>query len=234
MADYEQSLSIMTDPVAKANGIIFLTEGTYQFQLESGTTFTLYASPGTPKDGNPLSESAFEYPPSEDRFNPRIYPGPRWKIATGTPKSVIPDGVDIVMTHGPTQYILDCGANGYSQGYDHLRWTIARTNPRLHCFGHVHSGYEAQRIDWESSNVTGKDDDHIELLAQEFVGKNQARKKGFASLPPGSAVAPSGNQTLMINTAIMNNRMEATNTPWKVELVLPVEDASRFDHRTES
>lgn len=74
MADHEQALSIMTDPVAKANGIIFLTEGTYRFQLKSAATFTLHASPGTPKDGKPLSESAFEYPSSQDRFNPPTYP----------------------------------------------------------------------------------------------------------------------------------------------------------------
>lgn len=83
--------------------------------------------------------------------------------------------------------------------------------------------------------MTGKEGDHIELLSQEFVGWNQARRQGFASFPPGSAAALSENQTLMINAAIMNHRMEATNAPWKVELVLPVEEpsTSRFDHRTE-
>jgi predicted phosphodiesterase len=222
LADHEGALAIVTDPVAKAHGVVFLAEGTYQVQLKSGATFTLYASPYTPKDGNPLSESAFQYPSSHDRFNPPNYPGPRWKIPAGTSASLIPEGVDIIMTHGPPRYILDRNANGDSTGCDHLRRAIARTKPRLHCFGHIHDGYGAHRIDWESSNVTGNEDEHIELLPHEFVGRNQARKKGFANLPPASADALAGNQTLMVNAAIVDTNMEATNAPWRVELAFPV------------
>jgi predicted phosphohydrolase len=48
----------------------------------------------------------------------------------------IPDDTDILITHGPPQGILDGG-----QGCAALRRAVILVQPRLHVFGHVHSGY---------------------------------------------------------------------------------------------
>ncbi|KAJ8112629.1 hypothetical protein OPT61_g5047 [Boeremia exigua] len=104
-ADIERARSLISsDPssLASKNGITFLEEGTHAFTLRSGASFTLYASPFTPAFG----ASAFQYPTIEDRYNPTPAT-PSWARNTGTEKSRIPDNVDIVMTHGPAQYILD-------------------------------------------------------------------------------------------------------------------------------
>jgi hypothetical protein len=122
---------------------------------------------------------------NRDRFNqPNVTPS--WAENAGNKMSVIPEGVDIVMTHGPPQYVLDRTADGSSAGCEHLRRAIARVRPRMHCFGHVHKGYGAQRVwyDDDDRKKLNEGDDHMVPLPQEWVGKNQAKRKGYASLPP--------------------------------------------------
>lgn len=127
---------------AAAQGVTHLAEGTHTFTLANGATFTVYASPYTPQFG----ASAFQYPTAEDRFNPATTT-PAWATNTATPASTVPEGVDIVVTHGPSKYVLDdTGNGGSSGGCEHLRRAICRARPRMHCFGHVHRGYGAQRV----------------------------------------------------------------------------------------
>jgi Icc-related predicted phosphoesterase len=54
----------------------------------------------------------------------------------------VPDGTDILVTHCPPYGILD-GAAGTDEheGCSALREAVARVKPRLHVFGHVHTGY---------------------------------------------------------------------------------------------
>ncbi|KAF2255050.1 Metallo-dependent phosphatase [Trematosphaeria pertusa] len=207
-------------PEARRAGVSVLDEGTHTFTLKSGATFSIYASPWTPKYG----ASAFQYPSNKDRFNEF---SPKWAENVGTETSVIPEGVDIVMTHGPPKYILDSTSDGRSAGCEHLRRAIARTRPKLHCFGHVHRGYGAQRIEfdpkWEEEEKSGDDLDCIVALPKEWVGKNQAKRKGYASLPPNSAEAfRDRKQTLMVNAAVMDEKDEPGNAPWVVNLELPL------------
>lgn len=54
----------------------------------------------------------------------------------------IPDGVDVLITHGPPHGILDAAADGHLCGCPDLRDTITqRVKPRLHIFGHIHEAY---------------------------------------------------------------------------------------------
>lgn len=120
------------------------------------------------------------------------------------------------MTHGPAKYVLDCAADGSSAGCEHLRRAVARVQPRLFCFGHVHDGYGAQRLEFDREREDG-----IVPLAKEWVGKNQARRKGFASLPPGSVESFRGKrQTLAVNAAMEGEEGVLENAPWIVELDL--------------
>jgi Icc-related predicted phosphoesterase len=50
--------------------------------------------------------------------------------------STIPPDTDVLVTHGPPLGVLDCG-----QGCAALRRAVIRVKPKLHVFGHVHSGY---------------------------------------------------------------------------------------------
>jgi Icc-related predicted phosphoesterase len=50
--------------------------------------------------------------------------------------STIPEEIDILVTHGPPAGVLDGG-----EGCAALRRTVVQLKPRLHVFGHIHSGY---------------------------------------------------------------------------------------------
>jgi hypothetical protein len=206
-------------------GTHFLEEGTHHFTLESGAHFKIFVSPWTPYHGF----SAFQYPSNRDRFNqPNITPS--WAQNVGNDMSIIPEGVDIVMTHGPPQHVLDRSADGSSAGCEHLRRAIARVRPRMHCFGHVHKGHGAQRVWYDDDDKKKLDegDDRMVLLPQEWVGKNQAKRKGYATLPPGSTEAFRTNrqETLMVNAAILDDENKPENRPWLVELDLPMYESA--------
>jgi predicted phosphohydrolase len=55
----------------------------------------------------------------------------------------IPEGVDILVTHGPPSGILDRTATGEAVGCEALRDRITGMErpPRLHVFGHIHEAY---------------------------------------------------------------------------------------------
>jgi len=204
--------------VEKVSSVTFLKEGTHRFTLKSGASFSIHASPYTPKYGC----SAFQYATDEDRYNPPERT-PSWAKNVGTTTSIIPPNVDIVMTHGPPKYILDMARDGNSVGCDHLRRAIGNIRPKLHCFGHVHNGYGAQRVQYRSPVASRQeaDFDPIEPLSKEWVGATQAKRKGYAALSPGSAEQfKEGGQTLFVNAAIMDDQNEPARMPWVVDLEL--------------
>jgi len=54
----------------------------------------------------------------------------------------IPEGWDILITHGPPFGILDAvpGSNGHEGCPEHLE-AVIEARPRLHVFGRVHAAY---------------------------------------------------------------------------------------------
>jgi len=55
---------------------------------------------------------------------------------------LIPDDTDIVVTHGPPQYLGDTTLDKLSVGSRSLRETLlGRVQPLVHVCGHIHSGY---------------------------------------------------------------------------------------------
>ncbi len=54
----------------------------------------------------------------------------------------VPDGIDILITHGPPLDILDAapGTQGH-QGDPELLDAVQRIRPRVHAFGHIHGAY---------------------------------------------------------------------------------------------
>lgn len=58
---------------------------------------------------------------------------------------LIPVGIDILVTHGPPQYILDQTMSKEQVGCFDLAAAIRRVQPKLHVFGHIHEGYGQTR-----------------------------------------------------------------------------------------
>lgn len=82
----------------------------------------LYGSPWTPEFNN----WAFGYDHDVDVWND------------------IPEGTDVVVTHGPPYGILDKCEDGRSVGCPFLREHILeRVHPKLHVFGHIHHSHGA-------------------------------------------------------------------------------------------
>ena len=214
--DHEEVVNLWNDPTTRASGIVFLEEGTHSFVLESGAKFTVYASPYTPRYG----ESAFQYPSGQDRFNSTGTPV--WAECVATTKSAIPDFpvIDILMTHGPPKYILDDTAESNSGGCEHLRRAVRRSKPRIHCFGHIHRGWGARRAVYDEDGA----DDGLELMPPKFVGKNQCKRKGYATV--NLDALEHGKQTLFLNAAIMDDENEPSNAPWAISLDLPTMEGS--------
>lgn len=62
--------------------------------------------------------------------------------------SAIPEGVDIVVTHGPPYGILDKVPRGELVGCKYLRKELfERVKPKAHVFGHIHLGHGTQEVD---------------------------------------------------------------------------------------
>lgn len=60
----------------------------------------------------------------------------------------IPNGTDVLITHGPPKGILDIsGFDNESCGCADLLEAVNRIKPKLHVFGHIHHGYGQKVID---------------------------------------------------------------------------------------
>lgn len=54
---------------------------------------------------------------------------------------LIPPSIDILITHGPAQFILDKCDNGNVGSSALYNWIKYVERPKLHVFGHIHEGY---------------------------------------------------------------------------------------------
>jgi predicted phosphodiesterase len=59
----------------------------------------------------------------------------------------IPEGTDVLLTHGPPRGILDRTVRGESVGCDDLLDAVRRIRPRVHVFGHIHEAYGELELD---------------------------------------------------------------------------------------
>jgi Icc-related predicted phosphoesterase len=58
----------------------------------------------------------------------------------------IPEGTDIVVTHGPVHDILDRTVRGDLTGCEDLRTKIEEIKPKYHVFGHIHEAYGMKTV----------------------------------------------------------------------------------------
>lgn len=228
---------------AKRAGVTYLDEGTHEFVLKNGaklrvsfpsSTFSIlypwrvlltyspsqvYASPYQPE----FCDWAFPYFRHEDRYNPSHQCTPN---ATPIAQNPVPDfpAIDVMMTHGPPQGILDATDRGEHVGCGHLLRAARRCKPRLHCFGHIHEGWGAKTVKWR------KDDDldvqngkYIHSSDKVVVDRTEMLEERAAkvdiSMESGSKVN-FGEDTLMVNASIMTLQYQPMNGPWLVDLDL--------------
>ncbi|KAL5339058.1 Metallo-dependent phosphatase-like protein [Aspergillus crustosus] len=218
--------ALYTCPAALACGIHYMEEETRTFTLPStGANFTVHASPYTPE----FCAWAFAYPRREDRFNP----GPG---TAGTAKSIVPSypGVDILLTHGPPYGILDqVVGSGESVGCEHLYRAVERARPAVHVFGHIHEGYGARRVEWETSSSTSAPlapqtgaAAGIKTVEEIHLDRETAMEERSAYVDLTSSSERSlrrGEETLFVNASVVNAEYKGLNAPWLVDLDLVVD-----------
>ena len=204
--DHPAAIATMTGQAAKEAGVTFLSEGVHTFTLKNGATFNIYVSPYTPAFG----DWAFAYQHHEDRFNS---PSQVQEGVTSVAVNPIPDDVpiDIVMTHGPPSGILDWCPQG-TVGCPNLLKALGRVRPKMHCFGHIHEGNEAEIIDWSKRVVSGNATGDTRSYKSNRIERNYPASN--------SEIIVAGQETLAVNAAIMNGDDQPTNKPWLVTLDL--------------
>lgn len=198
LEDHARAVEVMKGQLAKEAGVTYLEEGTHSFTLKSGATFTIYASPYQPE----FNDYAFPYKRSEDRFNKS---GETAEGVASIAENPIPSfgsaGVDIVMTHGPPRGIRDECKDGH-QGCDNILRAVQRAKPLLHCFGHIHEGYGANKVVWKENGA--KEENSLVNNYPEAMELS----------------VESGKETLMVNAAILDGNHQPTNAPWIINLEL--------------
>jgi len=88
----------------------------------------------------------------------------------------IPNGTDILITHGPPYGILDCSlGSSVHQGDPVLFEAVKRVRPKLHLFGHIHGAhgiYETENTTFLNAALLGPDGD----IAKEPVVLRMTRQ----------------------------------------------------------
>ncbi|KAJ9151174.1 Calcineurin-like phosphoesterase [Pleurostoma richardsiae] len=217
----------------KRVGITFLDEGAHHFVLANGAALTVFASPYT----RSLSANwGFQYRTGEE--HPAF-------------DAIPASAADVVITHGPPQGILDYTDDNRRAGCPALFRAVARSRPRLHCFGHIHEGWGARLVQWRGSGASTDptffaDIDHgasvsmrrlVDLKASRFDAPEEAegkRRRRVDLLEKGTAdvecceedehpLGERGERTLFVNAAIqgVDEEMPA-HVPWVVDIELPM------------
>ncbi|EEU43149.1 uncharacterized protein NECHADRAFT_46630 [Fusarium vanettenii 77-13-4] len=203
--------------------IVFLEEGSHQFPLDNGALLRVYASPYTPTTGN-SSDWGFQY--------------------SGAHEFAIEKGTDIVVTHGPPHGIMDMTTERQRIGCPQLFGAVARAQPKLHCFGHVHDSWGAKLVAWRPtisdqpshfSDIDNGKSVVIESLSRlkgskfESAEDREAREDAVERYKSqwychtshcGGDNRPLGlGETLFVNAAVMGDG-ELSQYPWLVDIEL--------------
>lgn len=169
------------------------------------TSPQVYSSPWQPK----FYDWAFTYPRHVDRFNPSP------AVVKDKAASPVPahPAIDIMLTHGPPNGILDETDKGEKVGCDHLLRAVTRCKPRLHCFGHIHEGWGAGRINWRTKAFEQVETEEPQMFEDRCASVDISEG--------GGKPLKWGQETLFVNASIMDVRYNPTNAPWVVDMDLP-------------
>jgi len=235
----QEAQDLWTAPEGRARreGVMFLDEGLHTVDLPNGARITVYASPYTPEYG----DTGFAYRVDEDRFNTtstglsdaRSIAENPIPAFTGTERPV-----DILLTHGPPLGHLSRTNSELDAGCPHLLRALMRCRPLLHCFGHIHEGWGAQIVKWRdrADEATaapttigewkggawraGVAQDGLESV---IVDREEAEERHAAYLDVSrdGRGLHRGEETVLVNAAIMDVWYKPTNAPWLIDMELP-------------
>ncbi|TKA66544.1 hypothetical protein B0A55_08498 [Friedmanniomyces simplex] len=156
----------------------------------------------------------------------------------------IDTAVDVVITHGPPHGVLDYTHARKRAGSPSLFAAVARSRPRMHCFGHIHEGWGAKQVTWREStsempsHFTDIDNDASALIEslstihprkydslEDVAGKN-AKLKEFEQQRYCAASASLQNSrgTLFVNAAIKGDDEHSQQLTWIINMPLPKAD----------
>lgn len=207
------------EEAARDGKIVLLDEGEHTLTLANGATLKVYASP---------------YTPSTERWGFKYSRNDHHEFGIGP-------GVDIAITHGPPRGIMDMTYDKKQIGCPTLFRAVAKAQPRIHCFGHIHDSWGAKLIAWRSeipddashlNSIDNGDSLVIETLEtlqdsgeEAAATKNRVaeyEQQGYCDLDHCETKPVLGaGKTLFINAA-MKGRHELDQFPWLVEIDLPV------------
>ncbi|MCJ1472168.1 hypothetical protein MMC13_000815 [Lambiella insularis] len=195
-------MELWKGPEAQAAGIVYLEEGIHTFELKNGAKFTIYATPYTPM----FRDLAFAYPHKLDRFN------------CMNADNRIPSfpAIDVLLTHGPPWGILDLTRTDEHAGCPWLLSAVKRVRPRMHCFGHIHEEWGAEKRDWQNGAV-----DRMPCRIPEMLEERAARLDVSRG---GPSPLEFGRQTLFVNASIMSVHKQPRNAPWLIDVDLPAKE----------
>lgn len=71
--------------------------------------------------------------------------GPAGRVAARETWAKIPDGIDVLVTHGPPRGILDLAPIGGHVGCEDLLARVQAVKPKVHAFGHIHGAAGVER-----------------------------------------------------------------------------------------
>jgi hypothetical protein len=138
----------------------------------------------------------------------------------------VPDfpAIDVMMTHGPPMGILDATYRGEPVGCQHLLRAARRCKPKLHCFGHIHEAWGAQRVKWKAGEELDVPmEQHVEEKKDARFDMNDHKELGVVRVDiakGGGRELKHGQETLMVNASIMTLRYNPWNSPWLIDLDL--------------
>lgn len=129
-----------------------------------------------------------------------------------------------MMTHGPPAGILDATRTGENVGCAHLLRAARRCKPRLHCFGHIHEGWGAQKVRWnDGDELNVQLEGHIKSAIDIEPDEDSMLEQRAASVDISSGSATPvefGCETLMVNASIMTVSYRPWNGPWLIDMDL--------------
>jgi len=187
----------------------------------------LYTSPYQPE----FYDWAFPYEKHEDRYNPSsVTLSDATNIAINPIPSFSDHELDIICTHGPPYKRGDITAHG-NVGCPHLLKAVARAKPLVHCFGHIHEGWGAETVTWNDTSDTRQKETieqfkrqgwekHIKKVEKVEVEEKEVKEQR-AVFVDGREIKR-GEQTLLVNAAIMDVGYSPVNAPFIVDLDLPM------------
>jgi len=179
----------------------------------------VYASPFQPE----FCDWAFPYFRNQDRYN-----APHQSTPGSIPiaENPVPDfpAIDVMMTHGPPMGIRDETTRSERVGCQHLLRAARRCRPQLHCFGHIHEGWGAERVKWkEGEELDVQWEKHVETAEWIEIDDEKMTEARAAILDVSTESdrpLERGKETLMVNASIMTHTYKPWQGPWVVDLDL--------------